>query len=62
MLENEPCPGLYLVESGRVKLFRTSPDGREQVLLLVAPGGVFLSDLVSTPPVATSASVASAAR
>ncbi|HEU0168287.1 MAG TPA: Crp/Fnr family transcriptional regulator [Chloroflexota bacterium] len=41
MLENEPCPGLYLVESGRVKLFRTSPDGREQVLLLVGPGGVF---------------------
>jgi CRP/FNR family transcriptional regulator len=41
MLENEPCPGMYLIESGRVKLFRTSPDGREQVLMLVGAGGVF---------------------
>ncbi|MBV9120833.1 MAG: Crp/Fnr family transcriptional regulator, partial [Chloroflexi bacterium] len=41
MLENDPCPGMYLVESGRVKLFRTSPDGREQVLLIVGPGGAF---------------------
>jgi CRP/FNR family cyclic AMP-dependent transcriptional regulator len=41
MLENDPCPGMYLVESGRVKLFRTSPDGREQVLMLVGPGGAF---------------------
>lgn len=41
MLENDPCPGMYLIESGRVKLFRTSSDGREQVLMLVGPGGVF---------------------
>jgi len=41
MLENDPCPGLYLVESGRVKVFRTSTDGREQVLMLVGPGGAF---------------------
>ncbi|HLQ31208.1 MAG TPA: Crp/Fnr family transcriptional regulator [Chloroflexota bacterium] len=41
ILENEPCPGIYLVESGRVKLFRTSPDGREQVLMLCGPGGAF---------------------
>jgi CRP/FNR family transcriptional regulator len=41
MLENEPCPGLYLVESGHIRLFRTSADGREQVLLVVGPGGVF---------------------
>ena len=41
MLEHDPCPGMYLIESGRVKLFRTSPDGREQVLMLVGPGGVF---------------------
>ncbi|MDE3075473.1 MAG: Crp/Fnr family transcriptional regulator [Chloroflexota bacterium] len=40
-LENDPCPGLYMVESGRVKLFKTSPDGREQILLLVGPGGSF---------------------
>lgn len=41
MLEHDPCPGMYLVESGRVKLFRTSSDGREQVLMLVGPGGAF---------------------
>ncbi|SRR5579884_69905 len=41
MLENDPCPGMYLIETGRVKLFRTSSDGREQVLMLVGPGGVF---------------------
>src|SRR5579884_2070739 len=41
MLENDPCPGLYLIESGRVKVFRTSTDGREQVLMLVGPGGAF---------------------
>ena len=41
MLEHDPCPGMYLVESGRVKIFRTSSDGREQVLMLIGPGGVF---------------------
>jgi CRP/FNR family transcriptional regulator len=41
MLENDPCPGLYVVESGRIKIFRTSSDGREQVLMLVGPGGMF---------------------
>jgi len=41
MLENDPCPGMYLVETGRVKVFRTSSDGREQVLLMIGPGGVF---------------------
>ena len=41
MLEHDPCPGMYLIESGRVKLFRTSSDGREQVLMLVGPGKVF---------------------
>ena len=41
ILEHDPCPGIYLIESGRVKLFRTSSDGREQVLMLVGPGGAF---------------------
>jgi CRP/FNR family transcriptional regulator len=41
MLENDPCPGMYLVESGTIKLFRTSSDGREQVLMVVGAGGVF---------------------
>lgn len=34
----EPCRGLYIVESGRVRIFRTSPEGREQVLHTEGPG------------------------
>ncbi len=30
--EGEPCKGLYVVASGRVSVYRASPDGREQVL------------------------------
>jgi CRP/FNR family transcriptional regulator len=28
----DACPGLYIIETGRVRLFKTSPSGREQVL------------------------------
>ncbi|MHB8620605.1 MAG: Crp/Fnr family transcriptional regulator [Chloroflexota bacterium] len=41
LLDNDICPGIYQLESGRVKLFKTSPDGREQVLMLVGPGSSF---------------------
>jgi CRP/FNR family transcriptional regulator len=34
----EPCRGLYIVESGRVRIYRTSPTGREQVLHAEGPG------------------------
>lgn len=34
----EPCRGLYIVQTGRVKIFRTSPSGREQVLHSEGPG------------------------
>jgi len=34
----DPCRGLYVVESGRVRIFRTSPAGREQVLHTEGPG------------------------
>ena len=34
----EPCRGLYIVESGRVRIYRTSPAGREQVLHVEGPG------------------------
>lgn len=34
----EPCRGLYVVESGRVRIYRTSPSGREQVLHSEGPG------------------------
>jgi CRP/FNR family cyclic AMP-dependent transcriptional regulator len=36
--EGEPCRGLYLIETGQVKIFKTSADGREQVLLMNGPG------------------------
>ena len=36
--EGEPCSGLYVVESGKVRIFKTSPDGREQVLSIDGPG------------------------
>jgi len=35
--EGEPCSGLYVVESGAVKIFKTSIRGREQVLSIEGP-------------------------
>lgn len=40
-LEGEPCRGLYVVESGQVRIFKSSPEGREQVLLVAKPGDSF---------------------
>ena len=34
----EECRGLHVVESGRVRIYRTSPEGREQVLHVEGPG------------------------
>ncbi|MBV9085018.1 MAG: Crp/Fnr family transcriptional regulator [Acidobacteriaceae bacterium] len=36
--EGEPCAGLYVVVSGRVRIFKTSPAGREQILAVEGPG------------------------
>ena len=36
--EGEPCQGLYVVETGRVKIYKTSAGGREQVLSIDGPG------------------------
>jgi CRP/FNR family cyclic AMP-dependent transcriptional regulator len=36
--EGEPCPGLYVIESGFVKIFKSSVSGREQVLAIDGPG------------------------
>jgi len=36
--EGEPCEGLYVVETGAVKIFKTSVGGREQVLTIEGPG------------------------
>ena len=36
--EGEPCTGLYVVAAGRVRIFKTSQSGREQVLAMEGPG------------------------
>lgn len=40
-LEGETAPGLYFLESGWLKIVITSLEGREQVLLYLAPGEIF---------------------
>jgi CRP/FNR family transcriptional regulator len=37
--EGEPCIGLYVVEAGHVRIFKSSAGGREQVLSIDGPGG-----------------------
>ena len=44
--EDEPCSGLYVVESGQVRIFKSSAGGREQVLSIDGPGSS-----IAEPPV-----------
>jgi len=37
-IEGDPCPGLHIITSGRVRIFKTSASGREQVLAINTPG------------------------
>lgn len=37
--EGELCSGLYVIESGNVRIFKSSAGGREQVLSIDGPGG-----------------------
>src|SRR5215472_12726319 len=39
--EGDPCTGLYLVVAGKVRIFKLSPAGREQVLAVEGPGSSF---------------------
>src|SRR5579885_2360160 len=41
LLEGEPGEWLYYLQSGRVKVFKTSADGKEQVLRLFQAGETF---------------------
>ena len=34
----DTCRGLYVIQSGRVRIYRTSPDGKEQVLHIEGTG------------------------
>lgn len=36
--KGEPCRGLYVVLEGSVRIYRSAPDGREQVLHVQGPG------------------------
>jgi CRP/FNR family transcriptional regulator len=37
--EGDACSGMYVVESGHIRIFKTSAGGREQVLSIDGPGG-----------------------
>jgi CRP/FNR family transcriptional regulator, dissimilatory nitrate respiration regulator len=39
--EGSPADGFYVVKAGRVKLFKLSSEGKEQILRLVGPGETF---------------------
>lgn len=41
MLEGEPCPGLFVVKSGSVKLYRSSRQGQEHIVRVVRREGCF---------------------
>ncbi len=41
LMEGEPCEGLYFVISGRVKVFKLSAEGKEQVIRILGPGRTF---------------------
>jgi CRP/FNR family transcriptional regulator len=40
-LEAERSAGLWIIESGRVKVFKTTTEGREHILHLLGPGDTF---------------------
>ena len=39
--EGEPGAAIYVLAAGKVRLYRTSPDGREVVIKVISPGEVF---------------------
>ena len=39
--QGQECPGVYVVDSGMVRVFKTAPSGKEHVLHMVAPGQTF---------------------
>ena len=39
--EGDPCAGLFLVAAGKIRIFKLSPSGREQILAVEGPGSSF---------------------
>lgn len=39
--EGDACAGLFIVSSGRIRIYKMSPTGREQVLSIEGPGSSF---------------------
>jgi CRP/FNR family transcriptional regulator len=39
--EGEPCPGVYIVGQGQVRVFKTGSAGKEHILHIVGSGGTF---------------------
>jgi CRP/FNR family transcriptional regulator len=39
--QGQDCPGVYVVNTGMVRVFKTAPSGKEHVLHMVAPGQTF---------------------
>jgi len=57
-LEGEPSAGLWIVENGRVKAYKLSPEGQEYILHILGPGDTFndIAALDGAPnPVSTTA-------
>jgi CRP-like cAMP-binding protein len=40
-MEGDGCKGFYVVRTGRIKLTRTSRDGKEQIIKILGPGDLF---------------------
>jgi len=40
-LEGDPCAGLHVIQEGRIKLYKVSLEGREQIIRLLGPGEFF---------------------
>ena len=61
--EGDPCDQLYFIISGKIKLGRTAPDGRESLVAIMGPGELFGEMALFDPsPRSTSATAVSETR